>query len=116
METKKNVIITGFSNPTSEGVILHLNKKTSLKTGNIQANEFWVSWDKIGELLFDEYSDKSEVEERNKLSEVNTPKANWPDDVRLKMIERSEFYGDSDKIYQYGYYDGFQHAIKKATE
>lgn len=31
----------------------------------------------------------------------------WPDSVRLKMIEKSEFYGEP-TIYQYGYYDGYQ--------
>ena len=31
----------------------------------------------------------------------------WPDSVRLKMIEKSEFYGEP-KVYQYGYYDGYQ--------
>lgn len=40
----------------------------------------------------------------------------WPDKVRLKMIEKSEFYGEP-KIYQYGFYDGYQlqqEKIKKA--
>ena len=63
----KDVIITGFSNPTGEGVILHLNKKTSLKTGNITNDEFWVSWDKIGAELFDGYTEKGGVSERNEL-------------------------------------------------
>jgi hypothetical protein len=37
---------------------------------------------------------------------------NWPDKVRLDMIEKSSFYGDGDdKIYQYGFYDGYQYAI-----
>ena len=42
----------------------------------------------------------------------------WPDSVRLKMIEKSEFYGEP-RIYQYGYYDGYQKRndqIKKAIE
>lgn len=63
----ENVIITGFSNPTKEGVVLHLNKKASLKTGNIVSNEFWVSWDKIGHALFDGYTELQEVAERNEL-------------------------------------------------
>lgn len=43
---------------------------------------------------------------------------NWPDAVRFKMIEKSNFYGEP-KIYQYGYYDGYQlqnEKIKKAIE
>lgn len=30
----------------------------------------------------------------------------WPDAVRLKMIEKSEFYTEP-RIYQYGFYDGY---------
>lgn len=47
-------IIESFSNVTSEGVTLHLKKKTSLKNGNLESDEFWVSWDKIAESLFKE--------------------------------------------------------------
>jgi hypothetical protein len=35
---------------------------------------------------------------------------NWPDDVRLKMIEKSKFYPDDERVYQYGFYDGYQFA------
>lgn len=63
----KNTIITGFSNVTSEGVTLHLNNKTRLKGMNLQCNEFWVSWDKIGGLLFDDYTEETSVEGRDKL-------------------------------------------------
>jgi hypothetical protein len=38
--------------------------------------------------------------------------ANWPDSVRLKMIEKSEHY-DNPQVYQYGYYDGYQEAHQK---
>ena len=34
----------------------------------------------------------------------------WPDDVRLTMVDKSEFYGDP-RIYQYGYYDGFMKGV-----
>lgn len=37
---------------------------------------------------------------------------NWPDVVRFKMIEKSNFYQEP-KIYQYGYYDGYQLQIEK---
>jgi hypothetical protein len=40
--------------------------------------------------------------------------ANWPDEVRLKMIEKSEFYQDP-QIYQYGFYDGYQLASVPST-
>lgn len=41
---------------------------------------------------------------------------NWPDEVRLKMIEKSEFYPGQETIYQYGYYDGYQKGIEYATQ
>lgn len=64
---ENDVVITGFSNASKEGVTLQLNKKATLKTGNITNNEFWVSWDKIGEALFDKYVTIPDVKERNKL-------------------------------------------------
>lgn len=64
---ENDVIITGISNPTSEGVVIHLNKPTNLKTGLMVANEFWVSWDKIGRSLFANYTEKNEVAERTEL-------------------------------------------------
>ena len=38
----------------------------------------------------------------------------WPDNVRLEMIEKSNFYQEP-KIYQYGYYDGFHKLLKSAN-
>jgi hypothetical protein len=38
-----------------------------LKTGNIKSNEFFISWDKIGAGLFNNYTEKVEVSERRKL-------------------------------------------------
>jgi hypothetical protein len=67
MTIENNVIITGYKNPTSEGIILCLNKSTSLKTGNVRGTEFWVSWDKIGKELFDGYTNLSDVAELDKL-------------------------------------------------
>jgi hypothetical protein len=63
----KNLIITGFSNPTSEGVTIHLNKPARLKTGTGHFEKFWISWDKIGAALFDGYTEILEVSERDKL-------------------------------------------------
>lgn len=45
-----------------------------------------------------------------KLTEMKDIKPHWPDEVRLKMIEKSENYADP-HLYQYGYYDGFLHGI-----
>lgn len=41
-------------------------------------------------------------------------KGNWPDEVRLEMIEKSEFY-QHPQIYQYGYYDGYQKASQQTA-
>lgn len=56
-------IITGFSNPTKEGITIHLNKPSRLKNGTGHFKEFWISWDKIGDSLFDDYviGDPSEL-------------------------------------------------------
>lgn len=62
-----DVIITGFSKPTKEGVVLHLNKPARLKTGTGYFQEVYVSWDKIGAALFDGYTEKMEVDELRKL-------------------------------------------------
>lgn len=44
-----------------------------------------------------------------------TIKHHWTDEVRLKMIEKSEFYSEP-QVYQYGFYDGFQHAQSQTQE
>ena len=36
-----------------------------------------------------------------------TPEEKWPNEVRLRMIDKSEIYGDP-QIYQYVYYDGYR--------
>ena len=38
---------------------------------------------------------------------------NWPNEPRLKMIAKSEFYYGSEKVYQYGFYDGYQYQNKE---
>lgn len=43
---------------------------------------------------------------------MKTPESKWPDEIRLLMIDKSEIYQGSEKVYQYGYYDGFQKAIE----
>lgn len=63
----KKVIITGFSNVTSEGVTLHTNIPAKLKSGNVENSMVWVSWDKIGSAVFDNYTERVEVSDRNKL-------------------------------------------------
>ena len=45
----------------------------------------------------------------------NTIKDRWPDQVRLDMIENSEWY-ESPSVYQYGFYDGYQRAKKETKQ
>ncbi len=61
------VIITGYSNATSEGITIHTNIEAKLKTGNVRGKTMWVSWDKIGEALLSDYVQIPDVEYRNKL-------------------------------------------------
>ena len=53
------------------------------------------------------------MERRWKVSKLTRP--HWPDEVRLNMIEKSEFYSEP-QIYQYGFYDGFQNAQPQTQE
>ena len=55
-----------------EGVILETNIPATLKTGNTAQVRTFVSWDKIGRLLFDNYTDKIEVEDLNNLRNKTT--------------------------------------------
>lgn len=64
---ENEVIITGFSNTNKEGVTLHTNIKAKLKTGNVKGTSIWVSWDKIGSALLQDYTDRVEVADLNKL-------------------------------------------------
>lgn len=66
-----NVIITGYSNPTSEGVTIHLNKRAKLKNGHMHCDSWYVSWDKIGSALIEGYTEKCEVAELDKLRASN---------------------------------------------
>jgi len=61
-----NVIITGYT-ANSEGVVLKTNIPAKLKTGNVKGKTVWVSWDKIGKLLFDDYTELTDVELLNSL-------------------------------------------------
>ena len=68
---KKDIIITGFSNANNEGVTLHLNKKTRLSPNRIESDSFWFSWDAIGKKMFSDYTELTEVPDRNKLRTSN---------------------------------------------
>ena len=52
----EKVIIISYT-AKSEGLILKTNIPSKLKTGNIKSKEFFVSWDKIGKLLFEDYTE-----------------------------------------------------------
>jgi len=71
---KKEVLISSYSNVTKEGIVLHLTDKAKLKTGNIATDEFWVSWDKIGEALFDSYHIGGSVADKKIIREASKQK------------------------------------------
>ncbi len=62
-----DIVIIGFSNPNSEGVILTTNKPAQLKGGRMPSKETWVSWDKIGAALFEGYTTEDTVAGLDKL-------------------------------------------------
>lgn len=60
------VIILAFE-ANKEGVILETNVPAKLKIGNVKGTKVWVSWDKIGALLFENYTELEGVEVRNSI-------------------------------------------------
>ena len=62
----QKVIITSYT-AKSEGVILETNIPARLKPNRMPSKETFVSWDKIGKLLFEDYTDEVEVKERKEL-------------------------------------------------
>ena len=57
------------------------------------------------------------MEKDNAEKQIQEIKPNdWPNEPRLKMIEKSEFYYESGKVYQYGFYDGYQYQNAKVIE
>jgi len=66
---KDEVIITEISNVSKEGVTLHTNVPAKLKTGNVKGTSMWVSWDKIGKALLENYTERQEVKDLKELRE-----------------------------------------------
>jgi hypothetical protein len=62
----EKIIITGYT-AKSEGVILETNIPARLKPNRMPSKETFVSWDKLGKLLFEDYTEEVEVAELNKL-------------------------------------------------
>ena len=48
-------------------------------------------------------------------NKMENKKHYWSDEVRLKMIEKSEFYSDP-KLYQFGFYDGYHSLTRELSE
>lgn len=64
-------IITQIGNVTAEGVVISLNQKTKLKTGVMHSKLFFISWDKIGQALFDNYEDSDDLRTFKELRNEN---------------------------------------------
>jgi hypothetical protein len=62
----KKVIITSYK-ATKEGVVLETNIPARLKPNRMPSKKTFVSWDKIGKLLFEDYTDEVEVSELDKV-------------------------------------------------
>jgi hypothetical protein len=58
--------------PKSEGIVLETNIPAKLKTGNVKGKTCWVSWDKIGALLFENYTELEGVNLRNAIRNNST--------------------------------------------
>ena len=57
-QKENNIVLIGTSNITKEGLVLHTNKPAILKDSpHFGADEYYVSWDLIGERLFENYSE-----------------------------------------------------------
>lgn len=86
MET---VIITGFT-AKSEGVILETNIPARLKPNRIPSKETFVSWDKLGNLLFENYTESTGVVSRDSIRNNSSLKEEvekqycMPDEVNTK--------------------------------
>lgn len=63
---KNTVIITGFT-AKSEGVILETNIPARLKPNRMPSKETFVSWDKIGKALFEDYTELEGVGSRDSI-------------------------------------------------
>jgi len=85
----KKVIIISYT-AKSEGLILKTNIPSKLKTGNIKSKEFFVSWDKIGKLLFENYTELDGFDSRNSmrknssLKDESDNKYCMPDNINSK--------------------------------
>lgn len=99
------VIITGFT-AKSEGVILETNITAKLKTGNVKGKTCWVSWDKIGALLFENYTELDGVELRNAIRNNSTlqeevqKKYCMPDNINTKE-EHEQYLIDCGAVKKY---------------
>jgi hypothetical protein len=65
----KKSIITHVST-TPEGVNIKLNQATRMRGLNVKGTDFFVSWDKIGKMLFENYTDAETVADLRRLREI----------------------------------------------
>jgi len=80
----------------------------SLKSGqSVEREEVKLHWSTNAMDYAKAFSQpQPEVKESQSAEEI------WPNKVRLYMIEKSKFYED-ERIYQYGFYDGYQYASQR---
>jgi len=100
----EKVIIIGYTTK-NQGVILETNIPAKLKTGNIKSKEFFISWDKIGKLLFEDYTELSDVASRDSMRNNSALKEKvekeYGTPVRFNSIEDYEGLVNSGAIKVY---------------
>lgn len=85
----KTVIITGYT-AKSEGVILQTNIPARLKPNRMPSKETFVSWDKIGNLLFEDYTQlegvsiRESINNNSSLKEESEKQYCMPDEVNTR--------------------------------
>lgn len=85
----KKVIITGYT-AKREGVILETNIPARLKPNRMPSKETFVSWDKVGKLLFEDYTELESVASRDSIRNNTSLKEEvekqycMPDEVNTK--------------------------------
>jgi hypothetical protein len=81
----QKVIITGYT-AKKEGVILETNIPARLKPNRMPSKETFVSWDKIGKMLFENYTELEGVASLDLIRNNSSLKKQYcmPDDVNTR--------------------------------
>lgn len=99
------VIITGFA-AKSEGVVLETNIPARLKPNRMPSKVTFVSWDKIGKLLFENYTEltgvtlRDAIRSNSSLKEAVEKRYCMPDGINTKE-EHEQYLIDCGAVKKY---------------